>query len=155
LTDKRSLEAKVREVHAGETSLAYRAMFALRENRPVMATPEKFATWVDGKSRPEGYRLAASFVPDREDAVAVAGFRFLHTLAWGKLLYVDDLVTLPEFRSGGHGDLLMDWLVAEATRLGCEQLHLDSGHHRHGAHRFYLNHGMRIDCHHFSRVLGS
>ena len=130
-------------------------MFALRGNRPVLATPETFVAWVDGKARPEGYRLAASFIPAREDAVAVAGFRFLHTLAWGKLLYIDDLVTLPEFRSGGHGDLLMEWLFAEATRLGCEQLHLDSGHHRHGAHRFYLNHGMRIDCHHFSRMLDS
>ncbi len=155
MTGQKALEAVVREIPAEKTPLAYRAMFALRENRPTMATPESFAAWVNGNARPEGYRLAGSFIPGREDAVAVAGFRFLHTLAWGKLLYVDDLVTLPEFRSGGHGDLLMEWLVAEATRLGCEQLHLDSGHHRHGAHRFYLNHGLRIDCHHFSRVLGS
>ena len=66
---------------------------------------------------------------------------------------VSRLVTLPEFRSGGHGHLLLEWLFAEAKRLDCEQLHLDSGHHRHGAHRFYLNHGMHIDAHHFKRVL--
>lgn len=154
MTDKKAVGATVREIIAGETALAYRAMLALRENRAVMAATETFVEWVDGKSRIEGFRLVASFVPGREDAAAVAGFRFLHTLAWGKVLYVDDLVTLPEFRSGGHGHMLLEWLLAEAKRLDCEQLHLDSGHHRHGAHRFYLNHGLHIDAHHFSRKLG-
>lgn len=120
----------------------------------MMGSAEKFTNWVNDRARPEGFRLIASFVSGREDAVAVGGFRFLHTTAWGKLLYVDDLVTLPEFRSGGHGHLLLEWLFAEAKRQDCEQLHLDSGHHRHGAHRFYLNHGLHIGAHHFSRVLG-
>jgi GNAT superfamily N-acetyltransferase len=119
----------------------------------MMGTVESFTQWVDDRARPEGFRLIASFVLGREDAVAVGGFRFLHTMAWGKILYVDDLVTLPEFRSGGHGHLLLEWLLEEAKRLDCEQLHLDSGHHRHGAHRFYLNHGLQIDAHHFSRKL--
>jgi GNAT superfamily N-acetyltransferase len=145
---------QVREIHATETPLAYTALLALREGRPMMASVEDFTQWVNERARPEGLRLIASFLPGREDAVAVGGFRFLHTTAWGKILYVDDLVTLPEYRSGGHGHLLLEWLIAEAKRLGCEQLHLDSGHHRHGAHRFYLNHGMHISAHHFSRVLG-
>jgi GNAT superfamily N-acetyltransferase len=145
---------QLRELFAEETPLAYTTMMALREGRPMMGSVKSFTNWINEHARPEGFRLIASFVPGREDAVSVGGFRFLHTTAWGKLLYVDDLVTLPEFRSGGHGHLLLEWLFAEAKRLKCEQLHLDSGHHRHGAHRFYLNHGLHIDAHHFKRVLG-
>lgn len=145
---------KLRELAAEETSLAYEALLALREGRPVMETSASFVAWVNERARPEGLRIIASFVSGRENAVAVGCFRVLHTTAWGKLIYIDDLVTLPEFRSGGHGHLLLEWIAAEATRLGCEQLHLDSGHHRHGAHRFYLNHGMSITAHHFSRLLG-
>ena len=144
---------QIREILARETPLVYTALLALREGRPMMGSVDSFTTWVNERARPEGLRLIASFLPGRQDAVAVGGFRFLHTTAWGKILYVDDLVTLPEYRSGGHGHLLMEWLLAEAKRLGCEQLHLDSGHHRHGAHRFYLNHGLHIDAHHFKRVL--
>jgi GNAT superfamily N-acetyltransferase len=153
-TGHRPPQSEIRELTAGATVLAFKAMLALREGRPVMASSAQFVEWVDSHARPGGYRLIASLVPDREEAVAVSGFRILHTLAWGKLLYIDDLVTLPEFRGGGHGHLLLEWLSAEAARLGCEQLHLDSGHHRHGAHRFYLNHGLSISCHHFSRILG-
>jgi GNAT superfamily N-acetyltransferase len=144
----------LRELAAEETSLAYDALLALREGRPMMGSSASFVSWVNEHARLEGLRIVASFIPGREDAVAVGCFRVLHTTAWGKLIYIDDLVTLPEYRSGGHGHLLLEWIAAEASRLGCEQLHLDSGHHRHGAHRFYLNHGMSIIAHHFSRVVG-
>jgi hypothetical protein len=45
----------------------------------------------------------------------------------------------------------MGWLLAEARRLGCDELHLDSGvgADRTDAHRLYLNQGMRISAHHF------
>ncbi|HKB51997.1 MAG TPA: GNAT family N-acetyltransferase [Solirubrobacterales bacterium] len=39
---------------------------------------------------------------------------------------MDDLSTLPRARRRGHGRQLLDWLVAEAGRLGCEQVHLDT-----------------------------
>ena len=43
-----------------------------------------------------GYRLA--FVQALEGVVAVAGFRVGENLAWGRFLYVDDLVTRPTLR---------------------------------------------------------
>ncbi len=141
--------ARIRELSPGETHLAYRAMTELRAGRPTVASEETFVRWIDGVERPEGYRLVGVFEPDVSDAVAVAGFRTYHTTAWGQAMYVDDLVTLPGYRSRGHADALFDWLVAEARRLDCDQLHLDSGVHRFPAHRFYLKHGMEITCHHF------
>lgn len=73
-----------------------------------------------------------------------------HNLAWGDHLYVDDLVTLPAHRGRGHARTLLDWVLEEARRLGCVQLHLDSGTHRHDAHRLYLGWGMAITSFHLA-----
>ncbi len=43
----------------------------------------------------------------------MAGFRVMHSLAWGHYLYVDDLSTLPEARRRGHARALLDWLLEE------------------------------------------
>ncbi|HEV3363987.1 MAG TPA: GNAT family N-acetyltransferase, partial [Acidimicrobiia bacterium] len=75
----------------------------------------------------------------------------LHTLAWGDVLYIDDLVTLESHRGRGHAHRLLEWILAEGRRLGCEQIHLDSAPHRHTAHRLYLNEGFHISSYHFSR----
>jgi GNAT superfamily N-acetyltransferase len=114
-----------------------------------------FVYRVDDVQRAEGYRLVGAFDEFVSHAVAVAGFRPGHNLAWGHFLYVDDLSTLPEARRHGHGRALLAWLVEEAQRLGCDQLHLDSGvgADRVDAHRVYLNAGMRISSFHFARVL--
>jgi GNAT superfamily N-acetyltransferase len=105
--------------------------------------------------RAEGYRLVGAFEEGTPEAVAAAGFRVAHLLAWGRFLYVDDLSTLPSARRHGYGRALLDWLVDEARRLGCEQLHLDSGvgPARADAHRLYLNAGLQITSHHFARLL--
>ena len=145
--------AQVMEVTPEDTARTYAVLCALREGRPVMDSCESFVSWVNEKQRPEGYRLVAAFLPGTQDAVAAAGFRIHHTLSWGLMLYVDDLVTLPQYRGHGHADLLFAWLVEEARRHGCEQLHLDSGHQRYDAHRFYLKHGMVMKAHHFSMNL--
>jgi GNAT superfamily N-acetyltransferase len=100
------------------------------------------------RQRPGGYRLAA--LCDGEAAIAVAGFRHLEMLWRGPILYVDDLVTREDRRGTGAGTALFDWLLAEARRLGCAALHLDSGVQRHGAHAFYFARGMHIAAHHFA-----
>ena len=99
----------------------------------------------------QGYRLASVAVADRP--VAVAGFRIGDNLAWGRFLYVDDLVTDETHRSDGHGQALMEWLVELARSEGCDQFHLDSGVQRYDAHRFYLRNRMEIRSHHFSLML--
>ena len=136
----------VRELDASETYLAHAA---LRELRPAFDSLERFVAQVNDVQRPAGYRLVASF--DGDDVAAVAGFRTGDSLAWGHFLYVDDLVTLAAARRRGHGHRLLDWIAEEAGRLGCAQLHLDSGTHRHEAHRVYLQHGYDITSFHFTR----
>ena len=142
----------IRELLPPETRLAFLAMQALRTDLKDEAA---FVRQVDEVQRPEGYRLVAAFEEDTGAAAAVAGFRVGHNLAWGHYLYVDDLSTLPTARRRGHGGALLDWLLAEARRLGCDQLHLDSGVglDRADAHRLYLNAGMVIASHHFARYV--
>lgn len=143
---------ELRELRAGETRLAYDAMRALRAS---IGDEREFAAHVDGVLRTGGYRLVGAFLPQREQAVAVAGFRLGDSLAWGRYLYVDDLSTAPEARRQGHGGALLDWLAQEARRLGCGQLHLDSGTgpERFDAHRLYHAGRLAIHSHHFARGL--
>ncbi len=145
-------EPVVREIVPPHTGAAFDAM---RELRPLLGHVAAFVRHVDEVQRPEGYRLAGVFEGDGAEAVAVAGFRVGHMLAWGRFLYVDDLSTLPHARRRGHGRRLLDWLAAEGRRLDCVQLHLDSGvgDDRGDAHRLYLNAGLRITSHHFARGL--
>ena len=140
---------EIRELPRGQTRLAHRAM---RELRADHDDPEAFVALIDETLRPSGYRLIGVFVPGEHDAVAVAGFRLGHSLAWGRYLYVDDLSTLPYARRRGHAAELLGWLLAEARRLGCAQLHLDSGTgpQRFSAHRLYHRHGLAIHSHHFA-----
>jgi GNAT superfamily N-acetyltransferase len=128
----------------------------MRELRTGLADEKSFVRRVDEVQRAQGYRLVGVFEEGNSEAAAVAGFRIIDMLAWGHCLYVDDLSTLPEARRRGHGRALMDWLGEEAQRLGCDQLHLDSGVgiDRADAHRLYLNSGLVIAAHHFARRVG-
>ena len=141
----------VRELRAGETVAAFDAMRALR---PDLAGAAEFARRVDEVQRPQGYRVAA-VVEDDGCVSAVAGFRVLEMLAYGRILYIDDLSTLPAARRRGYGRALLDWCAAQAVREGCVALQLDSnvGPERQDAHRLYFNHGMRISSYHFAREL--
>jgi GNAT superfamily N-acetyltransferase len=123
--------------------------------RPAYTDEAQFVERVDAVQRAEGYRLVGVFEESAAHALAVAGFRVGHMLAWGRFLYVDDLSTLPEARRRGYGRLLLDWLAEEARRLDCEQLHLDSGvgSDRIDAHRLYFNAGLAITSFHFARPI--
>ena len=105
------------------------------------------------RQQEQGYRLAA--IEDDGDVRAVAGYRVIENLAWGRFLYVDDLVTDDAARSNGWGGRLLDWLLETARAEGCQQFHLDSGVQRFEAHRFYLLKRMQITCHHFALKLDS
>lgn len=105
------------------------------------------------EQRAQGYEVA--WVEAEGEVLCVAGFVVGTKLAWGKHIYVDDLVTAARHRSTGAGATMIEWLRQHALALGCRELHLDSGVQRFGAHRFYLRERFDIDSHHFStRELG-
>ena len=100
------------------------------------------------KQMEEGYHLAYLQAVNR--IYTLAGFRIQVNLAMGRHLYVDDLVSDEDSRSCGCGRQMLCWLINFAKEHGCGQVHLDSGVHRHSAHRFYFNNKMSIKSFHFS-----
>jgi GNAT superfamily N-acetyltransferase len=96
----------------------------------------------------QGYRLVC--YKDNGQVSAVIGFRFLEFLAWGKVLYIDDLITDAAARNNGFGSKLLQWAIDFAKQEKCDQVHLDSGPQRHDAHRLYLNHRFKIIGYHFA-----
>lgn len=99
----------------------------------------------------DGYRVACG--KSEGEVVCVAGFVISCKLAWGRHMYVDDLVTAEAHRGMGAGTAMMRWLMAHAEHMGCVQLHLDSGVNRVAAHRFYLREGFAISSHHFAMAI--
>jgi len=99
----------------------------------------------------QGYIITAIY----EDAlvVSVSGYRFSEALAWGKYIYIDDLVTHPDARGKGYAGKLLDFVKDLAIENKLDAVHLDSGHTRFDAHRVYLNHGFLISAHNFTLTL--
>lgn len=79
-----------------------------------------------------GYQLVT--LTDPATVLALAGFRLSECFAWGKFLYVDDLVTHPQSRSQGYGEQVLNWLTDYAQQHHCQTLELDSGVQRFAAH---------------------
>jgi GNAT superfamily N-acetyltransferase len=142
----------IREIHAGQTTQAATALLILRRR---WKTDEAVVEFVDTRLRPDGYRLAGVFEDGSDAALSVIGFRESWATAWGHYLYVDDVSTTPAARGRGYADMLLRWVIAEAQRLNCEAVHLDSGigADRAAAHRLYMRNHLQITAHHFSREL--
>jgi GNAT superfamily N-acetyltransferase len=118
-----------------------------RQLRPHLAEAE-FLPRVRRQQAAHGYVLTRLEADGA--VVSAAGWRVADFLAWGRVFYVDDLITDAAARGRGFGTRMMQWLLAEARRRGCDEFHLDSGHQRFAAHGIYHVAGLRITSHHFS-----
>ncbi len=83
----------------------------------------------------------------------VAGFREAEFLAWGRIVYIDDLSTLESARGQGFAHAVLDWVIDYARSRGCDAVHLDTGYARHAAHRVYLHKGFQLSSHHMTLAL--
>ena len=139
-------------IHIATTDAEIAACYPVMQELRPHITADDFRSRVR-KQQNSGYRLA--YAEESKEVVAVAGFRISENLAWGRFLYVDDLVSLPGHRSKGIGTDLMSWLKEFAKRENCLELHLDSGIQRKDAHRFYEREGMSSAGFHFSEKITS
>lgn len=144
-----SIQKTMKIAHATtpqEIHHCYQVMSQLRSNLSAEAFVKQVSRQLE-----QGYRLA--YMTSGDKIVSAAGYRVIEYLAWGKTFYVDDLITDQASRGKGYGNALFEWLVQQAKELDCKQFHLDSGHHRYEAHRFYLKNRLKITCHHFAMDL--
>lgn len=126
-----------------EIALSFEAFCELR---PHLSNVDIFINQVIEQQK-EGYQIIA--IQEQNEIVACAGFRVITTLAWGKAIYIDDLITKAKSRSKGYAKQLLDHIVHIAKNHHCDQVHLDSGYARHSAHKVYLKYGFELNCHHF------
>ncbi len=94
----------------------------------------------------EGYSIFA--ITEDEEILSCIGFRIFTTLACGRILYIDDLVTKKKYQRKGYAKILLDYVIGVASNNECRQVHLDTGYNRHIAHKLYLNQGFELYCHH-------
>lgn len=78
----------------------------MQQLRPHLTEELAFVEQVQ-RQLAEGYYLV--YWQDGGKVRALAGFRFLEFLAWGKVLYIDDLITDSEAHRSGHGGKLLKW----------------------------------------------
>jgi GNAT superfamily N-acetyltransferase len=134
------------EVHIAKTQQELeRAATVLVQLRPAFNIASLCEQII--QQQKQGYQVAYVELDGR--VVCVAGFTVNLKLAWGKSIYVDDLVSDSDTRSVGAGKHMIEWLKMYAKNEGCREIHLDSGVQRYGAHRFYLREGFNITSHHF------
>ena len=142
------MKATMEEVRiANEEEDVRKCWDAYKELRPHLRSSDELVERWRLQSR-EGFQII--FIPDGDKAVAVAGYRFLNTLAWGYILYIDDLVALTSRHKTGLGTRLLMYLQEEARCHKCDAVHLDTGYQRHLAHLAYLRNGFRLNCHHLA-----
>ncbi|HTU46957.1 MAG TPA: GNAT family N-acetyltransferase [Bryobacteraceae bacterium] len=132
---------------AREEAEVRRCWKAYKELRPHLRSEEELVERWRIQTR-EGFQIV--YIPEGDTVPAAAGYRFLRTLAWGHILYIDDLVAVTTHHKTGLGTTLLRYLQEEARRLGCDAVHLDTGYQRHLAHLAYLRNGFHFDCHHLA-----
>jgi len=128
------------EIRPAVTSAELEACFPVMvELRPHLADASELVTCVQAQAA-QGYRLLAAW---RDTAVVgAAGYRMQENLIRGRFCYVDDLVVAEAERRNGLGARLLDAVAAEARRVGCQRLTLDTGLDNLLGQRFYFRYGM-------------
>jgi GNAT superfamily N-acetyltransferase len=130
---------------AREENEVRRCWKAYKELRPHLRSEDELVERWRIQTR-EGFQII--YIPEGDTVPAAAGYRFLNTLPWGHILYVDDLVAITARHKTGLGSTLLQYIQEEARRLGCDAVHLDTGYQRHLAHLAYLRNGFNFACHH-------
>jgi GNAT superfamily N-acetyltransferase len=141
----------VNEVDRGDPLLLAEVYPLLVTLRPQLTSP-MFTEMVS-----EGFAQGLRVLVARDAHGACTGtavYRVSMT-SRGRVLFIDDLVTVPEARSHGIGAALLAELEHRARRADCARIELDSGVTNHAAHRFYHRHRLSILALHFAKELAS
>lgn len=137
------------DIDPGDPRLVADVLPVLAQLRPHLTADS--LTEIYERGHPQGLRFLVA--DDEGRCVGVAGWRLVANTSAGLKLYVDDLVTDGEHRSGGVGAALLRELRSRAEAAGCAVLDLDSGVQRERAHAFYFREGMSIRSYHFALPL--
>ncbi|MBA4151903.1 MAG: GNAT family N-acetyltransferase [Acinetobacter sp.] len=131
---------------AAEFAACYHVMRELRNQ----FDSDTFVDWVHEQAN-QGYVLA--YIAGPSGPVSVAGYRIRENLAWGRYMQVEDIATLPAYRSKRMGSALAQWLIDQAQQAECLTVHVDSPLGADQLQRFCERQGFQVSAQHFSRTL--
>lgn len=90
---------------------------------------------------------------DGTKLIGISGLWILNKHYVGKHVEVDNVIVLPEYRSKGIGDLLMEWIFDYAKSIDCVASELNCYTSNHKGLRFWISKGYRIIGYHMQKVL--
>ncbi|MFB1081930.1 GNAT family N-acetyltransferase [Jeotgalibacillus sp. JSM ZJ347] len=117
------------------TTEEFVAAFPVMKQLRTHLEKDSYLSLVEEARQTDSYRLFALY--EEDDIVALAGFKPMITLYYGRFVWVCDLVTDQKRRSHGYGEKLLDFVHQWASENGYERVALSSGLQRTDAHRFY------------------
>lgn len=126
-------------------------LFAFRTNLEEDTYIDKVIKMIED----ERFHLVYIPTDDQSKAAAFIGYRVMHTLRTGWMIYIDDLYTDPVYRGRGYAGALLDYVDCQADAGAIPSVHLDSGYMLHDAHRLYLNKNYVLACNHFAKNIAS
>ncbi|SEJ44419.1 Acetyltransferase (GNAT) domain-containing protein [Bhargavaea ginsengi] len=115
----------------GDLLAAFPVMKQLRTHLDEIA----YLELVKEAQEKDSYRMLA--LQDGNEIISVIGFKPMITLYYGRFVWVCDLVTDRNRRSGGYGQKLLDYVHDWAKENSYTSVALSSGLQREDAHRFY------------------
>ena len=115
----------------GDLLAAFPVMKQLRTHLDEIA----YLELVKEAKEKDSYRILA--LQDGNEIISVIGFKPMITLYYGRFVWVCDLVTDQNRRSGGYGQKLLDYVHGWAKENSYTSVALSSGLQREDAHRFY------------------
>lgn len=102
---------------------------------------------------PLGYRMIAVY--DGNKCVGISGVWIFTRFYSGRYIDMDNVVVLPEYRSKGVGQIMVDWLIEEGEKQNCQYAMLDAYVENFGAQRFYARNGFVPRGYHYIRPFGN
>ena len=94
-----------------------------------------------------GYRQVAVLIDEK--IVGVSSFEVITRLYMGRIMRVNDLVILEDYRGRGIGRKLIEYIKEQSIADNCNAMVLDTGIERKDAHKFYEKLGFKIHAHHY------
>ncbi len=110
----------------------------MKELRPHLSFEDYVSIYNDSHAT-DGYEIVA--IEDKEQILAVMGYRFLSDFVRGKHVYIDDLVSTEKARSHGLGAELLKFAEEIAQTTGCKSLRLCTGIENQRGMKFYDRNG--------------
>ena len=109
--------------------------------------------YVDHLKRVFTFGARMTIAIEGQNVIGITVWRWYEDTHDSIKFYVDDLVTDEAHRSRGVGSALLARMADKARQCGATNLVLDSGTHRHLAHKLYFREGFSIVAYNFKKSL--